>query len=876
MQEGKLRIYFGYVAGVGKTYAMLAAAHEEKYNGVDLVVGYVEPHNRPDTTALITGLEQLSPKEITYRDRPFYEVDVDQVIKRNPQVVIIDELAHSNIIGSRNHKRFQDVEEILRAGIDVYTTLNVQHIESAFEQIEAITGVRVNERIPDYLFDNASQIELIDIDPAELIERLHKGKIYHQSQVQHSLDHFFTLKKLRALRGIALRKTADQVNHAALKNDSNYDGASAKEHILVCVSASLTTPGVIRSAAKLVMAFKGDFTALHVVTERDDYLTKAERKQLQANLRLADQLGAKIAVIYGENFSEQISEYAKVSQISKLVVGKSPDKRFFKGRTFINDVAQAVPNLGIYIIPMVNEQQPNRFFLKRRGKVDLHFDMSDLVKTLLMLVCCTVLGLFAEKVGFSFSNVIILYILGVQVNALVTKGRIFSFISSLLAVLCFNFFFTEPYFSLRAIDSSYPATFFVMLTAGLITSNLIKKIKAQVRLNSDRAHRTELLFQTNQALQIPESSSETLAVTANALISLLARDIVIYPVEDGIRQKEVYYPAGNTTYTLDTYQNLKESGVAEWVLYNNKRAGATTDTLSAAKFLYLSIRRKQAVFAIIGILMADTDPLDPFEKEVSLAILGEAALVLEKDTLRRQQQKVALEMEQEQLRSNLLRSISHDLRTPLTSISGNAKLMLDNSTRIGEASKQELLSFIYDDALWLTNLIENLLMITRLEGDVALNLQANNLDDVIRAAIKHVDPHLDEHVFNLTISEADLFVSMDPALIMQVIINLLNNAVKYTHQGSTIDLRVTASDKTVCLEVADNGPGISDQALAKLFDLFYTSTDSPDAARGLGIGLALCKTIITIHKGEIYAKHQIPSGTIIGFTLPRMEIKVNE
>ena len=222
------------------------------------------------------------------------------------------------------------------------------------------------------------------------------------------------------------------------------------------------------------------------------------------------------------------------------------------------------------------------------------------------------------------------------------------------------------------------------------------------------------MFQTNQALQIPESSSETLAVTANALISLLARDIVIYPVEDGIRQKEVYYPAGNTTYTLDTYQNLKESGVAEWVLYNNKRAGATTDTLSAAKFLYLSIRRKQAVFAIIGILMADTDPLDPFEKEVSLAILGEAALVLEKDTLRRQQQKVALEMEQEQLRSNLLRSISHDLRTPLTSISGNAKLMLDNSTRIGEASKQELLSFIYDDALWLTNLIENLLMITRL------------------------------------------------------------------------------------------------------------------------------------------------------------------
>ncbi|WP_442773955.1 DUF4118 domain-containing protein [Lactococcus hircilactis] len=876
MENGKLRIYFGYAAGVGKTYAMLKDAHQTRKSGIDIVIGYVEPHNRPETTALIKNIESITPKSILYKDKIFYEVDVDKIIDRKPQVVIVDELAHSNIPESRNKKRFQDIEEILRSGIDVYTTLNVQHIESLLDCVEKITGVHVNERIPDDIFDNASQIELIDIDPIKLLDRLNNGKIYQKPQIQSALDNFFSLKKLYALREIALRKTADQVNHSATQKEISYKGSYAKEHILVCVSSSPTSSSVIRSAARLVNAFKGEFTALHVVNENDDYQSKSEKNQLQQNLRLAEQLGAKISIIHGEDLSEQVSEYAKVSNISKLVVGKAPEKSFFKNDKFINGVRESVPDLGIYIIPSSNTTKDNYFLLKRLRNLKVHFNLSDLLKTILMLLCSTLLGFLFRELGFNISNIIILYILGVQINALITKGRIFSFISSLLAVLCFNFFFTIPYFSLRAIGTSYPATFIIMLAAGLITSNLIKRIKEQVRLNSERTHRTEILFQTNKNLQVPETRNETFAVTATALIKLLGRDIVIYPVEDESLQEEVYYPSEKSTNNLASYHSLKERGVAEWVLYNNKRAGATTDTLSASKFLYLSIRRKNAVFAIVGIFMEGSSVLDPFEKEVSFAILGEVALVLEKDVLRAKQQKADLEVKQEQLRSNLLRAISHDLRTPLTSISGNAKLMLDNGEAIKEKSKRELLSYIYDDSLWLTNLIENLLMITRLEGNLSVELQISSLDDVVMEAIKHVDPHLSDHEFKMDIPQMDLFANMDPSLIMQVIINLLNNAVKHTQKGSIIKLNIVKINNIIQVEVSDNGSGIPEKSLSKIFDLLYTSSKNPDSKRGLGIGLALCKTIITVHKGEIYAKNNLPQGTIIGFRIPSMEININE
>ena len=872
--RGKLRIYFGYAAGVGKTYAMLEGAHEALVNGNDVVVGYIEPHDRPETTALIAGLTSLPTKNIVYRGIKLREFDLDPALERHPQLILVDELAHTNAYGSRNKKRFQDIEELLHAGIDVYTTVNVQHIESLMDQVERITGIRVNERVPDYIFDKASQIELVDIDPADLLERLSKGKIYRKTQANLAAHHFFTEEKLFALREIALRKTADQVNKNAQQQEFLSKNGYTKEHILVCVSPSPTAPVVIRAASRLANAFKAEFTALHVGNVDEENLSHDANVQLQRNLRLAEQLGAKISVIYGADFAKQVAEYAKVSHVSKLVIGKTPEKRWFRRINMVDSLSELAPELDIYIIPNAKSEMIHKPWLSHFHQI--RFSLSDMLKTIGMLIVCTLLGLAFDHWNFNVSNIITIYILGVQINAVITKGRIFSVISSVLSVLCFNYFFTAPYYSFEAFNPSYPMTFLIMLSAGLITTTLIKRIQGQARLNAEKSRRTEILLQTNKELQLPDSPSEILNATAQALNKLLERDVVIYPTENETLQPERYFATETSVGNLATYESLKERGVAEWVLHNNKRAGATTDTLSASQYLYLSVRRKERVFAVIGIRMLAKIDLEPFEKSILLAILGEAALALEKEVLRNERQHIAVEMQQEQLRSNLLRAISHDLRTPLTSISGHAKLLMENGKFLDETKKDELFAYIYDDSMWLINLVENLLSITKLDSAVKLDLQINSIDDVILEAVNHIDRHLVQHDFKLDLSDDVLFAKLDSPLILQVLINIVNNAVKYTPIGSKIILSTAKVGNQVQIEISDDGFGISDEAKTKIFDLFYTAEKSTDTKRGLGIGLSLCKTIINAHGGEIYAKDNQPKGLIIGFTLPIVEVNINE
>lgn len=873
MHQGKLRIYFGYAAGVGKTYAMLQGAQEAKANGIEVVLGYIEPHARPETSQLALGFESISAKEMTYRGLRFSEFDLDATLRRKPQLVLVDELAHNNVTGSRNKKRFQDIEELLRAGIDVYTTLNVQHIESLMDQVQQITDIQVNERIPDYVFNEADQIKLVDIEPDDLLERLHKGKIYNKVQAERALNNFFTLEKLFALREIALLKTADQVNNLANKQQVDAKVGFAKEQILVCVSSSPSSPIVIRAAVRLAAAFKAELTALYVSEEGDESLSHEERKSLRQNLRLAEQLGAKVSVVYGTGLAEQISEYAKTSHITKLVIGKTPEKRNFGGVSFIDKLGQLAPELDIYIIPYTKAGYQN--FSRIRRFPTIHFTFSDLFKTIMVLFACTLVGLIFDYWKFNVSNIITIYILGVQINAVITRGRIFSVISSVLSVLCFNYFFTVPYFSFEVFNNSYPVTFAIMLTAGLITSTLIKRIQNQVKMNAEKSYRTELLLQANKDLQIPESVPEILSATARSLTHLLEKDVVVYPVENEVLQNAVFFPATQSNQTLETYQRLKENGVADWVLHNNKRAGATTNTLSASKYLYLSVRLKNRIFAIIGVSMLDGIEIEPFEKSVFLSILGEAGLALEKEVLRSEQQQTVIEMKQEQLRANLLRAISHDLRSPLTSISGNAKLLMENHNSFNEPRKLELYSYIYDDSMWLISLIENLLAVTKLESNVALNLQVNSIEEAITEALKHVDRHINEHQLKTILSDEVLFAKMDSALIVQVIINIVNNAIKYTPKGSTITLMAERLKNSIQVEIADDGEGISDVAKTKIFDLFYTADKNPDSKRGLGIGLSLCKTIINSHSGEIYVKDNKPKGTIIGFNLPLVEVDIN-
>jgi two-component system sensor histidine kinase KdpD len=493
-RHGKLKIYFGYAAGVGKTYSMLSDAHEAKKNGIDVIAGYIEPHARPETMALLEGLETLPPLEISYRGIALKEFDLDCAIRRQPELILVDELAHTNTEGCRNKKRYQDVEELLRAGIDVYTTINVQHIESLNDVVASITGIAIRERIPDSIFDSADQIELVDIEPEDLIDRLQKGKIYREEQAKKALSNFFVKEKLINLREIALRRTADQVNRFALQNrESTKDsGSYANEHILVCLSSALSNAKVIRTAARMAEAFHGAFTALFVETPGTQELEDKNRTVLRENLRLAEQLGAQIATVYGEDVPAQIAEYAKASRVSKIVMGRSIHMgRWLVKSNFVDKLTALAPNLDIYIIPdMQSSFQRKRLRFIKPAKASL----ADSAKSIGILIACTFIGLWFFSLHFLVANIIMVYLLGVLLTAIVTKNRIYTVVSSVLSVLLFNFFFTDPRFSFEAYDPGYPVTFLVMLVAALIISSLTTRIKEQARQSAQKAYRTEVLL----------------------------------------------------------------------------------------------------------------------------------------------------------------------------------------------------------------------------------------------------------------------------------------------------------------------------------------------------------------------------------------------
>lgn len=877
-RRGKMKIYFGYAAGVGKTYAMLSDAHEVKKSGADVVAGYIEPHARPETMALLDGLEILPSLEISYKGVTLKEFDLDGALRRKPELILVDELAHTNAEGCRHKKRYQDVEELLRAGIDVYTTVNVQHVESLNDVVETITGITVHERIPDSVIDSADRIELVDIEPDELMERLREGKIYRAEQAQRALSHFFTKEKLIALREIALRRTADKVDQVAVQNrePSGINGSYANEHILVCLSSAPSNAKVVRTAARMAEAFHGAFTALFVETPGTPELEDKNRAALRENLRLAEQLGAQIATVYGDDIPAQIADYAKASRVSKIVMGRSAHLGRLRTKSnFVDQLTALAPNLDIYIIP---DMQPS--FQRRRLQPvkPPEFSVIDFAKSTGILIACTAVGAWFYFLHFSVANIIMVYILGVLLNAIVTRGRFYSVVSAILSVVIFNYFFTEPRFSLQATDPGYPVTFLVMLAAALITSTLTKRIKEQARQSAQKAYRTEVLLETSRKLQQATGQLEILSETARQMVKLLDRTVIFYPQQKDTLSKPLAFSKEGSEADLKTYLGVDERAVAEWVYKNNKRAGATTNTLSAAKCLYLAVRAKDRVLAVAGIVMEKEASLGMFEKSLMIATLGECALALEKEQSNEAQKQISMQMQQEQLRANLLRTISHDLRTPLTSISGNTSILMGSSEKLSETQKKELYTSIYDDSMWLIDLVENLLSITRIDnGTMNLDIQPELLDEVITEALNHINRKSVEHKIVTHLDDEFLMAKMDPRLIIQVLINIVNNAIQYTPPGSRIVVSARHEKQMVLVEISDDGPGISDEAKARLFEMFYTADNvRGDGKRGLGLGLSLCKSIVEAHGGKIYVKDNVPHGTVFCFTLRAQEVNLDE
>lgn len=874
--QGHLKIFFGYAAGVGKTYAMLKAAHAAKRRGIDVVVGYVEPHTRPQTTALLNGLTCLAPLSVEHKGICQNEFDLDAAIQRAPQLILVDELAHTNADTCRHAKRYQDILELLKAGIDVYTTVNVQHIESLNDMVASITGVMVRERIPDRVFDNAFQVELVDIEPADLIERLSAGKIYKDTQAKMALGNFFSVENLVALREIALRRCADRVNKmsekARIAQGSSY---YTDEHILVCLSSSPTNPKIIRTASRMASAFKGSFTALFVETPNFAAMSDEDKKQLRGNIALATQLGATIETTYGDDVAFQIAEFARLSGVSKIVVGRNNARRKYTfGRPSLTEqLSAAAPNLDVYIIP---DKKTEGYRPPRARRKNFHFLMSDVVKSIGLLVLATLIGHAFYFFGFSEANIITIYILGVLITSIITTQREYSLISSVISVLTFNFFFTDPRYTLNAYNQGYPITFLIMFISAFLTGTLAVRIKQNAKKSAQMAYRTKVLLDTNQLLQKTRSKSDIISVTANQLTKLLEKDILFYPAQNGaLSVPSLFFITAE--HTLEELTSENEKAVAAWVCKNNRHAGATTNTLGSAKCLYLAVRLNETVYGVVGIAISQ-EPLDSFENNIVLSLLGECALALENQQAQREREEAAILAKNEQLRANLLRSISHDLRTPLTSISGNAGILLSNEQAIDKDKRKALYLDIYDDSLWLINLVENLLSVTRIEdGTMQINMTAELIDEVISEALSHINRKGVAHKITLRQSEEFILAKMDARLIVQVIINILDNAIKYTPPGSEIVICTTKTQDKVVVAISDNGGGIPKESKAKIFDMFYTATTQmADSRRSLGLGLALCKSILTAHGGEIVVKDNIPQGTTFAFTLPLAEVTLHE
>lgn len=863
---GKLKIFFGYAAGVGKTYAMLEAAHQAQKEGVDVVVGYVEPHARPDTLALLDGLEVLTCKEIDYRGIKLKEFDLDRALQRKPQLILVDELAHNNAQGCRHTKRYQDVEELLQAGINVYTTVNVQHLESLNDLVSSITGIAVNERIPDHVFDRANQVELVDIEPDELVKRLQMGKVYRERQAKQALRNFFTAENLAALREIAMRRTADQLNRTALQ-EGKEKSAKAGEHILICLSSAPSNAKVIRTAARMAEAFHSGFTALFVQTPETKELSGENLKRLRSNLRLAEQLGAQISTVYGTEPAVQIAEYARVSGVTKIVMGRINHKQNpITGKKSLADRLIELTDLDVYIIP---DHQP--LYKKSFGKLHFpkaHFTWKDTGIMMAALLLPSLAGSVFYYAGFSESNIITVYILGVLLTAVWTNGHFYGAIGSLLSVAAFNFLFTEPRFTFQANDPSYPVTFLIMLFSSVIASSLASRVKAQARLAAQKSYYTELLLGSSQKLQKGRSEWECLRLTAEQLNRLFDRP-VLYALSEPEKELEFRVEPSDEQNVL-TELSAEEIGVAKWVQKNNKHAGATTNTLPDAQWLFLSVRGTQGVMGIVGIPIAGYSIPDAFEKNLMIAILSECGLSQERIRLQEERNKAELQTQKERLQANLLRAVSHDLRTPLTSISGSADTLMQEGAVLDPAIRKKLYTAIYDDTNWLMNMTENLLVATHLETDKeSFKMTPELIEDLFRSTVAHLDRRAAEHNISVHLDDATLMATMNARLMQRVIINIMNNAIQYTPRGSNIELSGIKKGNVVQIRVTDDGPGIPDDAKSHLFDLFYTAGQGKaDCQRGLGLGLNLCQSIVAMHGGKIDVLDHMPTGTTFQFTLP--------
>ena len=644
------------------------------------------------------------------------------------------------------------------------------------------------------------------------------------------------------------------------------------EHILVCLSAAPSNKKIINMAAKMANAFPSRFTALYVRTG-----TKSEdldKEKLEEHIRYAEKMGAEIVMTHGVNIPVQIAEYARLSNVTQIVIGQSNARRnyFFSKATLTEKLIEIVPDIDIHIIPdamktRIYQKRPYVWYVEKPS-------VKDYFLTIFIFVICTLIGLLFQKFHFTDTNIVTIYILGVLLTSILTNGYLCSVAGSFLSVFLFCFFLTEPRMSFQTYAVGYPVTFFIMLISSVLTGALAAKLKMHAKLSAQLAFRTQVLFDTDRLMQKAKGETEILDVTCTQLLRLLNRSITAYVVENGTLSEGKLF-SGKKENTED-FLIPEEQQIARWVYENRQRAGASTHYFPQAKCIYLAIRSGNNVYGVIGIPL-QKETLDSFEYSILLSVINECALAMENAQNAIEKEKNAVMAKNEQLRADLLRAISHDLRTPLCSISGNADMLLGNSDRLDEATKHQIYSDIYDDSEWLTGVVENLLSITRLnDGRLKFKFTDQLLDEVIAESLRHISRKHDDYKI-VTDCEELVLARMDVRLIMQVLVNLVDNAIKYTPPGSVICIRGTKTDGKAQISVEDNGSGIPEEMKSHIFEMFYTGkTTVADSQRSLGLGLALCHSIIEAHEGTLVLTDHNPHGCNFTFTLPLSEVTLNE
>lgn len=861
--RGKLKIFFGYAAGVGKTYAMLEAARREKADGRDVVVGYVEPHGRPDTEALLTGLEQLPVRALPYQSVSLREFDLDAALARRPGLLVVDELAHTNADGCRHAKRWQDVEELLAAGIDVWTTLNVQHLESLNDVVAQITGVVVRETLPDAVIDRADEIELIDLTPDELAGRLRAGHVYVPPQAERALASFFQKANLVALRELSLREAADRLNRdveAVRRERAPAAPWATRDRLLVCVGPSPTSARLIRTAKRMADALGAEWLAVAVQTG-EPRAGDPVRERVARHLALAERLGAETQVLVGGNVATTLIAHARTRNVTKIVVGKTARpwwKRLVR-RGVVDELLDRSGDIDVYAIrgradapPAAPSSQP---------APPIRWD--HYLATAAVVAACGLVGWASKSWGLTEANTVMVFLLGVVFVAH-RYGRGPAVAAAVANVLVFDFFFVPPYLTFTVNDAQYLITFAVMLIVGLLVSMLAVRVRERLEAVQRQERRTAALYRLTHQLSGVVGTVFLVQIAGRQLREIFGGEAVLFIRGPG-EPVELRFGQGTEVAKLPV-----NAVVAQWVADHDQAAGLGTDTLPNATALFIPLTGSQRTVGAIGVRPDDLQRfLDPEQRRLLETCASLIALAIERDQSVLEAQQARLRAEAEQLRNSLLSSVSHDLRTPLAAMGGAASSLLDSPPG-DPAERRELLQTIVDESRRLARLVDNLLDMTRLEaGAVVPSREWHVLEEIVGSAVHRVARDLGDRPIHTDLP-ADLpLVSVDGLLVEQVLVNLLENAARYTPAGSPIEIAARDTGGSVEIRVADRGPGLPPGAEERVFEKFYRgSAARPDGRRGVGLGLAICRGIARAHGGQILARNRPGGGAEFVLTVP--------